>query len=56
MDETLISEKERGGDKVPENDTSRKVQPGDVEMEETKRDSLLVIEQNNTLLCLQLSA
>ncbi len=39
MDETLISEKERGGDKVPENDTSRKVQPGDVEMEETKRDS-----------------
>ncbi|KAM9352884.1 zinc finger protein 407 [Symphorus nematophorus] len=39
MDKTLISEKEAAEDKEPENDTSGKVQPDDVEMEETQRDS-----------------
>ncbi|XP_074510851.1 uncharacterized protein znf407 isoform X2 [Sebastes fasciatus] len=39
MDQTLISGKEAVEDKVPDNDTSGKGQPEDVEMEETKRDS-----------------
>ncbi|XP_044063133.1 zinc finger protein 407 isoform X2 [Siniperca chuatsi] len=39
MDKTLISRKEAVEDKVPENNTSGKVQPDDVEMEETRRDS-----------------
>lgn len=39
MDKTLISGKEAVEDKVPENDTGGKVQPDDVEMEETKRGS-----------------
>ncbi|KAK9513382.1 hypothetical protein VZT92_026919 [Zoarces viviparus] len=39
MDKALISGKEAVEDKGCDNDTSGKVQPGDVEMEETKRDS-----------------
>ncbi|XP_076594282.1 zinc finger protein 407 [Chaetodon auriga] len=39
MEKTLISGKEAAEDKVPENDTSRKVQPNDVATEETKRNS-----------------
>ncbi|XP_051262690.1 zinc finger protein 407 [Dicentrarchus labrax] len=39
MDKALISGKEAVEDNVSENDTSGKVQPDDVEMEETKRDS-----------------
>lgn len=39
MDKTLISGKEAVEDRVSENDTSRKVQPDDEEMEETKTDS-----------------
>lgn len=39
MDKTLISGKEAVEDKECENDTSRKVQPDDVETEQTKRDS-----------------
>lgn len=40
MDKTLITGKDAVEDKVPENDTSGKMQPDDVEMEETKIDSL----------------
>ncbi|XP_054477336.1 zinc finger protein 407 [Anoplopoma fimbria] len=39
MDKALISGKEAVEDKRADNDTSGKVQPGDVEMEETKVDS-----------------
>ncbi|XP_070767439.1 zinc finger protein 407 [Enoplosus armatus] len=39
MDKTLTSGKEAVEDKVHDNDTSGEVQPDDVEMEETKRDS-----------------
>ncbi|XP_031134170.2 zinc finger protein 407 [Sander lucioperca] len=39
MDTTLISGKEAAEDKVPEDDTSGKVKPDDLEMEDTERDS-----------------
>lgn len=39
MDKTLISGKEAVEEKVPDNDSSGKVQSDDVEMEETKGDS-----------------
>ncbi|XP_034554263.1 zinc finger protein 407 [Notolabrus celidotus] len=47
MDKTLISGKEDIEDKVPENDSSGKEQPDDVEMEETKTDSLSETAKND---------
>ncbi|XP_034729380.1 zinc finger protein 407 [Etheostoma cragini] len=39
MDKTLISEEEAVENKVPKDDTSGKVKPDDLEMEDTERDS-----------------
>lgn len=45
MDKTIISEEEAVEEKVPESETSGKVQPDDVEMEETKTDSPSTIDE-----------